>query len=672
MSRPSVLLILPPYGDFTYPYHSVSYLAPALRRAGIDVEVIDLNIVWLRSILKSEQLGIWKREARSALDELNRLPQWGNEEQKLAIDCIRVMAAANFIDPALIIETLRTDAFYDYERYLDARVQYRLFEHILNWVYPAVEFYRAFERPADEGNAEALVSGALSCERFIGEAADLLKQRFAKRSFDVVGVSMSFSCHLRLGFASLAAAERVFPDAFRIAGGTAVTDIVSYRESDNTLAPFARCCDHLFVGEGDTMFASYVEWALGRQETCPAQAINPADVRDVEAAGEVPFHKISERHDTPDYSWCEWDLYLSPERGINYSPTRGCYWNKCTFCDYGMNRDTPTAPYRQARMERVIDDLVALEKSGIANVYMAADAVSPKFVRGIARGLSECGSKLKWSAQMKLEHYLTKEVVEELEIGGLVTSAFGLESGSAEVLEKMGKGRDQLNRTIHPVLDAFKDSTIGLQPMFFFGFPGETDADRQATVDLLNGNRDVFSVVTDCNSFVLTAGSLVARSPDTYGITNLRRPAGGDIQGSLSYEQVSGEPLARDLGYEGFSRQLDYFETFERPWVGGIDSFHTFLYLKRFGRGIVHQLSKLHAGDLSVRLRLPVDLPDSYFDLEQVFENVLITAWAEKRRGEDKVLEELGTEALDLALADAHRPLTRAARACDYRLELVD
>jgi radical SAM superfamily enzyme YgiQ (UPF0313 family) len=43
---------------------------------------------------------------------------------------------------------------------------------------------------------------------------------------------------------------------------------------------------------------------------------------------------------TPIYDH-PWELYLSPASGINYAPTRGCYWNRCTFCDYGLNTDKP-------------------------------------------------------------------------------------------------------------------------------------------------------------------------------------------------------------------------------------------------------------------------------------------------------------------------------------------
>ena len=80
-----------------------------------------------------------------------------------------------------------------------------------------------------------------------------------------------------------------------------------------------------------------------------------------------------------------WDLYLSPERGINYSPTRGCYWNRCTFCDYGLNTTKPTSPWRERQLEpRRGGSRAAVEETGARYVYFAVDVMSPAYLERLS------------------------------------------------------------------------------------------------------------------------------------------------------------------------------------------------------------------------------------------------------------------------------------------------
>lgn len=80
--------------------------------------------------------------------------------------------------------------------------------------------------------------------------------------------------------------------------------------------------------------------------------------------------------DSPAYDVWDWDRYWAPEPVILYSPTRGCYWNKCTFCDYGLNTDRPTSPSRERPVDAVLTDLREAGRYG-RTLYFAVDAMSP-------------------------------------------------------------------------------------------------------------------------------------------------------------------------------------------------------------------------------------------------------------------------------------------------------
>src|SRR6185295_8018077 len=57
----------------------------------------------------------------------------------------------------------------------------------------------------------------------------------------------------------------------------------------------------------------------------------------------------------PDYGDLDLDRYLAPSRTLLYAPTRGCYWNQCSFCYYGL-AETATATYREIPVERAAAD----------------------------------------------------------------------------------------------------------------------------------------------------------------------------------------------------------------------------------------------------------------------------------------------------------------------------
>src|SRR6201999_341090 len=86
----------------------------------------------------------------------------------------------------------------------------------------------------------------------------------------------------------------------------------------------------------------------------------------------------------------KWDLYLSPERGINYSPTRGCYWNRCTFCDYGLNTDKPTSPWREKPVNVVVEDLRKISnEQKVTYVYFAVDVMAPGYLERLSDAIRE-------------------------------------------------------------------------------------------------------------------------------------------------------------------------------------------------------------------------------------------------------------------------------------------
>ncbi|MFD7868446.1 hypothetical protein [Streptomyces sp. NPDC059783] len=116
-------------------------------------------------------------------------------------------------------------------------------------------------------------------------------------------------------------------------GGTEVGDVVKYAAEPDAPWRVFQDADLIVPGEGETALIGIPD------------AIGDGAVRggtDFDAIGGVMTRS---RPDpviaygsvatlaSPAYDVWEWGRYWSPEPVILYSPTRGCYWNKCTFCD---------------------------------------------------------------------------------------------------------------------------------------------------------------------------------------------------------------------------------------------------------------------------------------------------------------------------------------------------
>jgi hypothetical protein len=312
----------------------------------------------------------------------------------------------------------------------------------------------------------------------------------------------------------------------------------------------------------------------------------------------------------------------------------------------------------------VMAHLQKLVQQGIRHVYLAVDAISPRFLNAFADVLLETKLDLDWSCQFFLTKSFDRRLVSKLAESGLRTASFGLESGSSRILEAMGKGSRRVEDVLEPAFDAFRASPIGLQPLFFFGFPGENDEDRRRTVNLLIEHRDIFATISKGGLFDLLPGSIVARNPARFGIQNVRRHAEDDIAGCLDYELASGEPKPCCNAFADENDRLPYVDIFERPWAGGIDTLHTQLYVEHGGRDV---FKRVYPGGRTRAVAPHQVSLTSSFDLDRILQNVAIAEVMRRSTAACELLSQDLTAGVSTVLA----PLARSEQQESYCIELV-
>lgn len=160
---------------------------------------------------------------------------------------------------------------------------------------------------------------------------------------------------------------------------------------------------------------------------------------------------------------------------------RGCA-HRCTFCDFcGMIPKVETRPTPDIIAELRSIPLI----SGCRRAYFTDDNLFNTKPRALALLRAIIGAKLdlRWRGMARLD-IIDAEVAELMRESGCVEMLLGVESGDADQLERMGKRirPDQ----ILTALEQLAHQGINTKSTFIIGFPGETPASVDATIDLLN------------------------------------------------------------------------------------------------------------------------------------------------------------------------------------------
>jgi anaerobic magnesium-protoporphyrin IX monomethyl ester cyclase len=576
-------LLYPPLTDPTSGYHSLNYLDSYARAQGHrPADIIDVNIEafhhsftpaaydWLvRELAATPAADLDGMNGKMARASLLGLPEPDPDQVRRSVRTLR--------DPEL---------FYDYGHYQSA------VEGVISWMdsLGAVglpgQFKAGFrlQQPPmmSIGSVAALTDETLLArlnKPFLPYYEDVLLPRLAAGGYDVIGISATYTWQLPFTLWLAKLIRRVCPDALIIAGGTEISDIWKCAARPEHVFEVLADFDAIVVGEGESAYTEVLDAvAAGTLPTGhPNIRLHPKHGRR-RSLLPLRYEKLGEMP-TPDFSNLPWDLYLSPEKFVYYAPTRGCYWNKCTFCDYGLNTDGPTSPWRQDSADKMIRDVAELSKFA-KFVYFSVDVLAPATILRFAEKVVERGIDVRWGAEIRLEKYWSDERCELLRRSGCVAISVGFESGNQRILDLIDKGTKpvQVERT----MTAMTKAGIGVQMMGFTGFPTETREEALESVNFLREHEDLWTF-GGLGDFMLTPGAIVAKAPDRFGIANVRPIEGADIVRMLVFDEPVTEAARDEVAAAKANMNPGHFS---RPWLGSTDTPHSFFYHDRYGTAV--------------------------------------------------------------------------------------
>ncbi len=189
----------------------------------------------------------------------------------------------------------------------------------------------------------------------------------------------------------------------------------------------------------------------------------------------------------PAYDLVDFDAYerVGGGRKLPYATSVGCPYacNYCTDTVYYNRRFYALSPQR---VVREVTDLVS--RYGLREVALLDSnfLVDTRRALEIARGFLDSGTDFRWTFQASTDFLcrLSEEQVRLLGRSGVGHIGFGIESASAMLLARMNKHHQRVPdvfETARKCMQAGIHATFNL----IYGFPGESEADRHRTFQVM-------------------------------------------------------------------------------------------------------------------------------------------------------------------------------------------
>ncbi len=583
-----VALVFPPQGHFTQPYLSLPSLAAYLRANDVgEVTQVDANIEAYDYFLTAERVNrslarIDAGAGVAALDGAGGLgfSQMERYQVLTEIELVGAEVAARVEEAK---EVLRTpELFYDHERYLWAGRTIERALRILSAEYwpTRLTAHNFVMRHRIESSAEIVAAVADEAENpYVEYFRELTLPRLRALDPDLVGISVTFGaqaipaltlahqikewkpdCHITIGGGLLAYVGKKLsrcPDTWDL------IDSMVMLEGER---PLLEICRAVSEGRGVAGIENVIH-----QSPCGEVIVEPE-------ASPLDIQQLP----TPDFDGLPLEKYLSPELVLPLACTRGCYWGKCVFCTL----HTVIGPgYRGRGIDQTVDDLRKLsEKYGTKHFYLAIEDLPPNMARALPRKIIEAGLDIDWWCDARLEHdVFDQQVCDDLAASGCKRIAFGYESSSQRVLDRMCKGIDpqaslELMQRVH-------DAGISITLYVMIGFPTETLEEARETLATILRHRDIIQEVS-ARVFYLDESSEVYKRREEFDIVEVFPDPTADLQVYYDFRATSGMSRreARDL-YLEFTRTLrSHFPVFQNTNMLYHElKSHYFLYLTHFG-----------------------------------------------------------------------------------------
>ncbi len=275
----------------------------------------------------------------------------------------------------------------------------------------------------------------------------------------------------------------------------------------------------------------------------------------------------------PDFSDFSLDQYHSPIPVLPYLASRGCPWRRCAFCTHQKTY----LDYREEDAANTSHRISTLqEKYGVRHFCLVDEMIHPRRMDRIAADLIRSGAQVYFSAYARPSGFSAR-TFEKAYRAGLRLLMWGVESASQRLLDLMRKGT--IAQKIPAILNSAREAGIWNLLFLIFGFPTETKAEWQSTLDFVESCRESVHALSR-SRFILLEGSDVFVNPDRYGVKRIIDRVRRDPV-SIAYDYEVTEGLTREEVEVMFQESLARLTGIGcSPWFGQLRD-HMLLFASR-------------------------------------------------------------------------------------------
>ncbi len=339
---------------------------------------------------------------------------------------------------------------------------------------------------------------------------------------------------------------------------------------------FGQYVDYLIPGEGEK---ALLNLCMAQDEKDLAEVPNLVYMKDQEVRTNPPhvIHDLDQIPE-PDFSDFRLDRYIGPEVVLPFLSSRGCPWGRCTFCTHHHSY----LLYRELEIKECLKQIRHLkEHYGVSFLNFYDEMIPPDRFRDLAQAIINEGIEISYAAYAKPIKEFDSDLLKLIHRSGGRVIMWGVESASQQVLNLMRKGT-----RIKEVEKVLQDARhAGLMNLIFimFGFPTETEAEFNETLNFLDKNKDYIHALSK-GKFVLSEGSLIQRKPDKFAITEIREAAESKV-----YNRVFDYQISKGLGPKEVSALYEK----------NIKHLESIGFTPRFGAYREHLLAYAASGDIN-------------------------------------------------------------------------
>ena len=536
-----ISLLFPPSWHPSQPYLSLPCLTAFLDQAGItDKSQRDLNIELLDTILsKTYGLEVYEKlvgKLKQLEHSRERETGPGSDEHygRIVEALDRFPHLIDHIEPAKA--SLRGEEFYDIERYRECLFLIDRWLEVVSSIYFPTRITVVDNQFSYSIYSSRDIIKAIHDEEQ-NPYLDLYRQYFLSSIVDenpeLIGVSITATSQIIPGLTLCRLIKEAKPDVHVTVGGSIFTRLV-----DNL-----RRCERLFqvtddfiVFEGETALLELVNQLEGKKNF--AKVPNLIYRENGKVIVNQPFYSENlAQHPAPNYDGFPLDRYLAPKTVLPVQFSRGCYYKDCAFCALTLDHQN----FRQKDI-KVVDELQSLSQKYDTPFFFFTDeclALSP--TRRLCKEILNRQFDVQWTAELRFEKNLSRELLSLMRDAGCHKIVFGLETYNRRMMDFMQKGITPEN--VDRICADCVDLGIGVHCYVIVGFPTETEDEARETMNFILENTKLNSSYGfSCQPclFDLEKEAPIMSDPGGYGIQRIMRPAAEDLSLGFFYEVKQG------------------------------------------------------------------------------------------------------------------------------------